>query len=388
MRTIIKSVTIFASLVFLATIGCKKDINNNITVNNTETTFNVGDAKTWFSNTFATTSLYKSGELADKKIVDWSKPVFYQNGPEEAIEFPLLKSKSAFPIPNNNLSEQQKQKIANASLSKVQFVRSKDGNITIKEINFIPDWDYLTDQKFDISKATLNSKKNDFTGKIIVKDWEENNMIIKMYENGKSIKIVTLGKKQVQPNSNNLEGECEGSYPPECSCQRWCQYVQHCEIYGDGMEICGNWEENYCWDEVHCDDPGGGGGNEDPGTTANVQRDFTIKRQLTAYENWELKGTVDLSGMVFNNPQLNYFSSINNNNSVQVLWCYQANCAWNQHSLYITPGVTTSTTNLLTPPTQAVANFQTSVIYPNWPGGANTVYYSGTHTWYAETDLQ
>ncbi len=206
---------------------------------------------------------------------DWGKPLITKVGNNEVAEFPLIESTSSYSISstgnNGVLPQGQIKRIADASISSIAFIKQPAGNFLVREIDYIPDWNYLQAKNFDISKANILSTANDFSGRVIVKKWGGEIISMAMLENGKTIKrgtIKAIGQSSKEQANNLTETE-------QCFEQEFCVWQQDCtmSIYGDGMitEECTGWyNTGECWMEYWCEGGGdpcdlAGIGCEDPG---------------------------------------------------------------------------------------------------------------------------
>lgn len=248
MKTLLKSF-VFASLVIFFAIGCQKilsDENSNMT--NSSISFNAKAAKEWYYNSFVQSADWKSTYLEENKLPDWKNAVYSKMGDMEIVEFPLFKEKTNIPIPSNNsLTVAEKIRIANASLTRVIITKDKNSSITIQEVDYIPDWEYLLKKQFDISKVSYGNEVSDFTGKMILKKWDGVDLSIRILVNGRITKTGKIKKLEAIPKSNNTANV------DYCENVEICLYTQYCSVYPDGYETCGPW--NYmgiCYLEEHC----------------------------------------------------------------------------------------------------------------------------------------
>lgn len=396
MKKLLK-LSVFAGILILIAISCQKVLTKEDLFETTSgKVFNIESVKNWYYGTFEKTAEWKTSWPIDKKFPDWKNGNSYKLRNLEIMEFPLLKGKTRLYAPLSSLTTEEIKKIVNASLTRVVFIKNSKEEISVRQVDYIPSLEYLQKKQFDISEVAFGQKDNDFTGTMVVKNWEGDILTIRLLTNGKITHKATYKKTNLNSNKNI---ERNSSHSEECAWVTFCMMYQDCEVVGDVVtENCGEPypDPNDCYDEYVCiwvedEDPCEVYAigceeeeEEEGGTDVTVQRDLLIKRQITGYENWEINGTVSLTGRVFTNPSLNYFTSCTSPGSV--FTCFQANCGWNVHSLYIQYTELSRTTGL-TDPVNAAASFNTKIVYPNWPGGANTVYYQGAHTWNAAQDL-
>jgi hypothetical protein len=260
MRTLLK-LSAFVSIIILIAMGCQKTLTNEDLLTDAASTvkgFNTARVQEWYFGTFQKSAEWKGSSLQGKKIPDWKSGVYHKVGNIEIVEFPLLKEKTKISIPSNNsLTPAEKQKIANASLTKVLFIKNAKGNITVREVDYIPDWQYLQKKQFDISKVSYGKLGDDFTGKMVLKKWDGTILSRKLLSNGKiskngKVKKLEINTQSQETNSTNLQ---------ECTAVTYCVFETFCEftLIGDSWVIvCSEptntgdcWVEEYCG-EVNC----------------------------------------------------------------------------------------------------------------------------------------
>jgi len=143
---------------------------------------------------------------------------------------------------------------------------------------------------------------------------------------------------------------------------------------------------------IGCDDgsppPEGGEtpATGDEGTDITVDKEYLIKEKQSAYDNWKIIGGANISGKKFINNSLNYITNCSGTGSV--LWCFgnSPNCMDPIGPLFVLFSELHHSGGLINSQ-QGFANHQTKVVYPNFPGGAQTQYYNGSHVWFAASDL-
>src|SRR5690606_34232379 len=117
-------------------------------------------------------------------------------------------------------------RLANASVSKIIFFKGKSGEIFVREIDFIPDWDYLKEKKYDISNISILNKEEDFSGNIIVKKWDGSLVSSVMYKNGHQ----TMKSKLIRVSNDGENGEINSIETLVCTDYQFCIWQQDCEI--------------------------------------------------------------------------------------------------------------------------------------------------------------
>ena len=185
MKTLLK-LSVFASVIILIAIGCQKILSNR---DLSATTFNTTAAKNWYYGTFIKSSEWSGSAKKDKQLPDWKNGVITTIEKQDAVVYPFIKGSRSFSIPGDkSLTEPQCKRIADASLSKIAFIKTADNKISVKEIDYIPDWQYLQNKQFNIGEMKGSSGKSDFTGRVITKDWAGNILSIQIQVDGKTVK--------------------------------------------------------------------------------------------------------------------------------------------------------------------------------------------------------
>lgn len=249
------ALALMASIVFLA---CQKEVSSP---EKQYTTFDDKAAKEWYYGTFKKSVDWQGSSEKGTKLPDWKHPLRAKIGKNELVEFPLIKKNSSYPISANNqgktLTTDEIKRIANASISRIVFIKNPSGQLAIREVDYIPDWNYLQRKGFDISSIDIQSASNDYSGRIIVKKWNGEIVSMAMLENGKIIKR-GVKSNTLQKNKEQANGLTETE---QCFEQQFCIWQQDCvvQIYGDGMMIqeCTSWyNTGECWMEYWCEEGG------------------------------------------------------------------------------------------------------------------------------------
>lgn len=230
---------IFSTAIF---ISCRK---NNETMQ--EISFNAPAAKEWFYGTFKKTNEYATAATAGKQLPDWKSGRYKKTGNMEMVEYDLVQQKkTALVAPTGNRFEDKR--IAEATVNRALFV--KNGNETkLFIVQFIPGADYAKANGYDISKNTFARPDKNFTGKLLIKNW--NNELVKGYNiaNGKKENVIKQIVKENSANRTDINPDCYYSYTA------W--FEQDCSIIpiGDNvaLENCSEWQmmwesitETYC----------------------------------------------------------------------------------------------------------------------------------------------
>ncbi|GEM_PF-2544714 len=248
-------IALFAFTLVLVGISCQKEVSSP---ENQNDVFNEKAAKEWYYGTFKKSAEWAASNLKGKKLPDWKHPVAGKLGNYDIAEFPLVSGSTSFPIysnqANRNLASADLSRLANASVSKIIFFKGKSGEIFVREIDFIPDWDYLKEKKYDISNISILNKEEDFSGNIIVKKWDGSLVSSVMYKNGHQ----TMKSKLIRVSNDGENGEINSIETLVCTDYQFCIWQQDCEIVinGDQMTtICEEWyNTGDCWIETYCEE--------------------------------------------------------------------------------------------------------------------------------------
>ncbi|MET0465027.1 MAG: hypothetical protein ABW007_17820 [Chitinophagaceae bacterium] len=287
-RKLMLSCFIVASLAFFVA-ACKKGLTGSGKI---DTSFGIDAAKEWYYGTFKKSRDWASynGTIRGVKSPKWDNGRYFKTGNMEIVEFPLVKTKSALYLPANNRSTSDMKRIAEATLARVVFMKRDDGQIFVREVEYIPDWDYASRHGFDISSNSLAALEKDFTGRIIIKTWGEEEISRRLIVDGVGRKIGHL--KQLPSGTSQQMAEKVSVNSQNCTMYQICEFERECHFVwvGDMLEkICEQWESTgNCWYEEYCDgDPDCNPGlancqcevygicDEDPG--GEEEEDCTVK---------------------------------------------------------------------------------------------------------------
>ncbi|MBL7702966.1 MAG: hypothetical protein JNM14_12000 [Ferruginibacter sp.] len=246
MKTFLKLISaLFLFFIFIF-MGCQKDLSFEGTVNPNKE-FTPAFVKSWYNRTFSKTAEFKNYNQKEngKKQPNWKHGTYRKVGNIEILEFPLLKEKKSIAVKSEKgLTSADKKRISSASLKRISFIRVANGEIIIRELDYIPDWEYLKAKNFDISDVQLGKADNKFTGRIVTKKWSGEVLSERLLKDGK-IKGTLI--KQQKASANNLL-QCETwEY---CTETEWCEMEWVCN--GDQCEYQFVEPEN-CWWEEECE---------------------------------------------------------------------------------------------------------------------------------------
>jgi hypothetical protein len=169
--------------------------------------------------------------------------------------------------------------------------------------------------------------------------------------------------------------------------------VEVVETYlGQTCYSCGNGPNQTINDPI-VDNPNDPSGNGFEGPTSRGV-EFTVKRELTSYEDWEIVGNFTLNGITFNNVSNNIFTSITYPGTIYGAstiryYSFLASTQYPsapRYSIYNE----TSHSNVLLGLTIAHASINSTMYYPNLPstyGSQNIFPYFMPKTWQASIDL-
>jgi hypothetical protein len=253
-------ITIFLIVVISS---CKKTMidaqHNEIGV------FDANAVKKWYYTNIENNSSINQLDTANKRFPIWKSGVYHKTADFEVLEFPLIKNKNEIQLVSK-LNEADKKRIAAASLSRIRFIKDKTGNITIIEVSYVPELNYLQKMNFDISNTFFGFNNNNFTGNMKLKKWNGKVINEFLLKDGKvKRKIKSKSSVNDEDTSNFNEVDCG-----ECSTEM-CVIAQTC-IVVEGVPIyCGEWElipgSCYCVADETCGSDNGGDEEEDDDCT-------------------------------------------------------------------------------------------------------------------------
>lgn len=204
--------------------------------------------KEWYYGEFKKSPAWTAynSKLHGLKLPAWSEGQLYSIGEFEVIEFPLTRSKSQYSI-DAKIPTLQKLKLAESSVSKILFIRKKDGSIVIREIDYTPAWDYAVTNKFDLSFITSGNIKQ-FSGRALIRRWNGTVLNRLLIEQGKIIKTGNKMPQAINYTTQKTQG---------CDLYEICEYERECpEVwFGDVLvsKECGEWQPTgNCWYEEYC----------------------------------------------------------------------------------------------------------------------------------------
>jgi hypothetical protein len=239
--------TIITTLVIA--FACQKETSPQAKSSN----FNPTVAKEWYYAEFKKSAEWHSSNLKGKKLPDWENGVVSKIGDNDIVEFPLVKKTKSFPLSavaeGRTLSQAELSRLSNGSLSRIIFIRDKSGKTVVREMDYIPEWNYLVNHGFDISKASILNFKENFSGTVLVKTWSGATISSLAYKDGK---MVASGKKVA--STANANRTVDGG---DCYTIEYCVWQQDCTLtfYSDGLvtDDCGEWyNTGDCWLEEYC----------------------------------------------------------------------------------------------------------------------------------------
>jgi len=261
MKTISK-LSALALLILVIIIGCRRsfsDLNPNAAPTlDANGAFTKKFVKQWYLKSFKKTGDWKTARVTVNKFPSFKNGFYRKQGSLEIWEYPLIRQKKQFLVQaeKEGLTAAQVRKVVSASISRVLFIRTAQNKVIIREVNYVPYWNYLQRKQFDISHVGYGKAGDDFTGNMIVKDWKGNIISIRVLQDGKIVKKVVAQKKGSQDQSQ-AKWVCDE--PVE-----YCMYYQDCVMSGDVMtDDCGEpyadpsdcyWDQQ-CYDDGEEEDP-------------------------------------------------------------------------------------------------------------------------------------
>ncbi|RZK10541.1 MAG: hypothetical protein EOO46_10380 [Flavobacterium sp.] len=242
------------------TVSCQKLERTSHEINmGPEDGFNAATAKEWYYGVFKKSPAWSNSQLHGKKLPDWKNSIYKRIGNIEIVEFPLLAGKKEILIPSTeNLSPTNKKRVADVALTKISFIKKANGQTAVRELVYIPSFQYMQNQNYDISETSMLGSLNDFTGQIVIRNWEGKVLSIKLVKDGKIFRSLRLNKNN---KSQIIDGQIvakTGAYCDGANDLWQCVVNIICDvtIYSDGVEEWGNCREEMtdeCW-PVYCEE--------------------------------------------------------------------------------------------------------------------------------------
>ncbi len=228
-----KQLFFYAGIALLFLAACQKGVERQAPEQ--AQNFTASEAKEWYYGVFKKTAEWQQSPQKGKKLPDWTSARYKKMGNQEMLEFDLKASTNSYRLFSTGLSFADKIKIANASISRILFIKNSSGKIQVREIQFIPDLDYARKHAFDISANEIGKIQVDFSGLVVSKKWGGTELARNKLKDGKIIMSMT----KTLNHSPSLTESCPiGS-------TEVTEYARDCEshLYGDGLFTyeCGEW---------------------------------------------------------------------------------------------------------------------------------------------------
>lgn len=330
MKLILKALLCFTIFAVILN-SCKKtsifDEQGNLEANSE---FNTANIKTWYYKTFENSAEALQTNNVDKKYPIWKNGIYYKFSTFEVFEFPLVKNKKHTSVPSN-LSTADRKRVAESSLTRIRIIKNKEGKISVVEVNYISEINYLRNNNYDISKVAMGKQNSDFTGKMILKKWSGKQIGSYILKNGKVTGKVKITSEFAasRNESQNIFGSCAPGQT------EWGIFSQTCDVYPDGyMSNCSDWElvpgSEWCEGEAtdpcegmseaacECQEVGECGSGEDPSEedepvvkTFDFVNEYAIKVSGSGgtNEDWKMWYEATITGNKFNDPTKNIYTS-------------------------------------------------------------------------------
>ncbi|HEY0066410.1 MAG TPA: hypothetical protein VGB46_03580 [Flavisolibacter sp.] len=274
----ITTLIILSLLILGMGLGCRRNLPGPDQLLIDQNEFTVPAVRQWYFQVFEKSQEWETAWAKGKKYPQWSKGTYQRIGNLEIWEFPLIKEKTKFLVrKDNSVTVAETRKIVDASFSRVLFIRNSAREIVVREVDYIPEWQYLKNQNFDVSMSGYGKAGDDFTGTLVVKDWNESVVSMRVLKNGKITGYLSKPGTTYRNNANSSAR----TNAIECHAVQYCMWYEDCKVVGDQMtDDCGEpyMDPNDCFYQEECtgeeDDPcvlygacgdeGGGDGDNPP----------------------------------------------------------------------------------------------------------------------------
>jgi hypothetical protein len=305
----------------------------------------------------------------------------------------LHKNENLIIIPlKNEYFSQHVNSQKNKPLQYLILVENEDGKIRRSDIIlFFPENAALKKLPFNSFSDFFDKEELPVDGIFTLVSFGDVKQFEMVFKNGKKDKFNLWRGEKKNYASNNTATSTSSQ-----NCIDWYLVTTY---YENGLPINSTWEyvgttcnSSSCPPNMQCDvtgDEGGGGSSEIP-TAVSRNVDFAVKRELTSYEDWEIKGHFVLQGQSFNNTSNNYFTSVTYNSSACTYYSFTASSNNPSHSRYSIYSEVSHTSGLINS-TSAFGRIDSKMFYPNWvtPSGPSpkTDNYGLAKNWHASIEL-
>ena len=194
---------IVTSIGLLSIFACTKDLYEL----ENENSFSKEKVEKWFETSFKESEQWKQNKAAQSSTPDWSQGTYVKKGKLEVYEFPLIEDKVTVTVPViGKMTPENTSKVRNilfSTLFRIAFVKTETGQIVVRKLYYVPDYDYLLSKEYDINEAVINKEGDDFTGTLITKKWNDEVLSYHQIANGKAvgqIKRINGAPPETDPN--------------------------------------------------------------------------------------------------------------------------------------------------------------------------------------------
>lgn len=147
----------------------------------------------WFNNNFKHSAEYAAYESVQKgrKELNWKKGFYARSGKVEVVSFPLIKQKQTISSAlDKTITDQQFERMLSASFTRVLFSKNSKNEISVRELDYVPDYNYLASKNFSraLVEADVTSKNNKYCGSIAAKKWGGQPLSVVRVKDGKVVR--------------------------------------------------------------------------------------------------------------------------------------------------------------------------------------------------------
>lgn len=158
-------------------------------------------ARNWFYGSFMKSNIFLNPKM--KRFPDWEKGIAQNFGKFKVVEYPLVSSREAIPF-MGSMPQGDKKKALAATFQRLVVAMNPQGHIQQKILTFIPDVSYLEKHNYDASSNTISNIATDYTGLILVQDWNEKKSFGYEFRQGKPIRSLRLQEREQQRKINSV----------------------------------------------------------------------------------------------------------------------------------------------------------------------------------------
>ncbi len=313
---------IVTSIGLFSIFACTKDLYEL----ENENSFSKEKVEKWFETSFKESEQWKQNKAAQSSTPDWNQGTYVKKGKLEVYEFPLIEDKTTVTVPViGKMTPENTSKVRSVLFStqfRIAFVKTETGQIVVRKLYYVPDYEYLLSKEYDINEAVINKEGDDFTGTLITNNWNNKVLSYHRIANGKAVGQIKringappetdpnlqLNMKTYKRNSRMSARDMEGGWLNEVPVINDYHAPDYSGPKGDtywgDATFGGGPSDNYDWDYDSCNYNCGGGSGS--GTAISIPKSIVDKIDPTkldpctkaVYEKMKNTTNTDIAAML------------------------------------------------------------------------------------------